>query len=515
MSGKETTKEFWKRTPLNTLMNIIRTLVMSVVGIFLVPYYIDNLGLSAYGIIPLATTITSYVMIVSDSLTTACARYTVLSIHNDDHVSETINTAFFGILRGCIILIPVIIAISILAPTVFNIDENGAAEVQIMFFLILLSSLIIASTSSLLSVFNAFNKLYLIYLARMGNTIIQVGLIFLMFTAGTPSLIEVGASYLIASVAYLSIIIALAKRCYPPLKIKHRDYNKTIFKQMGTLGIWSVIFKFGNMLYIQASLVLINIFLGSEAGGGFAIISSLISMVHTACFSVTTSFEPLVFNDYAKDNLDELKRILKCGIKFIAIIFALPVAFIIVLSPEIITAWVGQQYTYLAILASIAMISDVIYCCNTVLESVPVAFARVKTIAILTLTFGMCNVVSATIALAIGCNLNTIMWIWLFWTIVFTCASMMYSECLLKTKRFFLLKPAVLGTILSFILAFIIKTVTDIIPIPGNWFALIPAIFIMMALYLPFGFMLMSKNEKTMIASIMPNVIKKIITKFI
>lgn len=516
MSNGETSREFWKRTPLNTVVNVVRTLVMSLAGILLVPYYIDNLGLSAYGIIPLATTMTSYVMVVSDSLGTACTRYSVLAIHQNNNVSKTLNTAFFGIVRGCAVLIPVVILLSLLTPVIFNIEGNNATDVQVMFLLILISSLIIASVSSLISIFNAFNKLYLLYIARTFNTVIQVGLIVLLFSMGTPSLLEVGISYLLASVLYFAMIFVLAKRCYPPLKIKRHEFDMDVFKKMGTLGIWSVISKFGSMLYIQASLVLINMFLGSEAGGGFAIVTSLISMVHTACWSITTSFEPLIFNDYAKNNIEELKAILRCGIKFISILFALPVAFIIVLSPEIITAWVGKDYVYLSTLVSIAMISDVIYCASTVLQGVPVAFVRMKPIAVITLVFGLANIITAVFALTVmDGDMKTVMWIWLFWTIIYTSATVFYNESILETKKFYLMKPIILGTGLSFVIAALIRLLTEIIAVAGSWFVLIPLAALMLAAYIPVMFAMMNKNEKQMVLSIMPDVLKKKLSRFV
>ena len=99
-------RSFWARTPLNAAMNITRTVVMALIGVFLVPFYIDNLGLATYGIIPLATTMTSYVMIIADSLESACSRYSTLAINRSSDASKELSTGFFGILRTCIVLIP-------------------------------------------------------------------------------------------------------------------------------------------------------------------------------------------------------------------------------------------------------------------------------------------------------------------------------------------------------------------------------------------------------------------------
>ena len=61
--------------PRNLAANIAYFLVNIVIGILLVPYFIDTLGVAAYGLIPLATSITGYVAIVVQSLNTAVTRF--------------------------------------------------------------------------------------------------------------------------------------------------------------------------------------------------------------------------------------------------------------------------------------------------------------------------------------------------------------------------------------------------------------------------------------------------------
>ena len=47
----------------NLIANSLFFVTSLLIGILIVPYYIHTLGLAAYGIIPLATSLTSYVML--------------------------------------------------------------------------------------------------------------------------------------------------------------------------------------------------------------------------------------------------------------------------------------------------------------------------------------------------------------------------------------------------------------------------------------------------------------------
>jgi hypothetical protein len=57
----ETNQRFAVQFPRNLAANIAYFLVNIVIGVLLVPYFIDTLGVAAYGLIPLATSITGYV----------------------------------------------------------------------------------------------------------------------------------------------------------------------------------------------------------------------------------------------------------------------------------------------------------------------------------------------------------------------------------------------------------------------------------------------------------------------
>jgi membrane protein EpsK len=76
----ETNQRFAVQFPRNLAANIAYFLVNIVIGVLLVPYFIDTLGVAAYGLIPLATSITGYVAIVVQSLNTAVFRFLTVDL---------------------------------------------------------------------------------------------------------------------------------------------------------------------------------------------------------------------------------------------------------------------------------------------------------------------------------------------------------------------------------------------------------------------------------------------------
>ena len=84
MAEKESEKKFFSKVSLNMVTNVTRVVVMALVGFLMVPYYIDQFGIATYAILPLATSITSYVLVASESLADSFTRYMIMAIHKGD-----------------------------------------------------------------------------------------------------------------------------------------------------------------------------------------------------------------------------------------------------------------------------------------------------------------------------------------------------------------------------------------------------------------------------------------------
>ena len=202
MTDKESEKKFFSKVSLNMVTNVTRVVVMALVGFLMVPYYIDQFGLATYAILPLATSITTYVLVASESLADSFTRFMILAIHKGDRdgINETYSSSVIGMVRIILILMPIVIIISILSPYLFSIDGNAYSDVQIMFLLVLVASLMVSFTTCLDSVYMAYNYLYVLYSIRIVHCVIQVVFVIAFFIIEGPSLVLLGVSYMLAAV---------------------------------------------------------------------------------------------------------------------------------------------------------------------------------------------------------------------------------------------------------------------------------------------------------------------------
>lgn len=339
-----------KRAIPNVLLNFLPFILTALVGLFMVPFFIGKLGIVAYSVVPLALSMTGYVTLISDAISNSIGRYLAVAIQRNDQedAEKVYSTAFFGLLKIAIAAIPVITVLSLLSPTLFNITWSDPLRVQI-FFLTILGSVIVISWSSLfLMVLFASNRLDLVGIVKSINIIFQFGMIVLLLSYRTPDVIYIGISYLLASFVFMFLGWFFMKRVQPGLKVRRSCYDRDYFKDMGSLGGWTLVNNLGNLLFIQMSLIMVNLLYGSEFGGYFGIVVSIVTMVISSTVIFSEVFAPPIYHFYSSGDRARMNAVSKFSVKATGIVLGFPLAFVFVFIGDILTAWVGPQFLFLS-----------------------------------------------------------------------------------------------------------------------------------------------------------------------
>ena len=221
---------FSKRFSTNLISNIIYFILNLIIGLALAPFFLDTLGPSAYGLIPLATSVSSYVTLLISSVNSSVSRFLTIDLQKGDidAANKTFNTALFGTLAIVLILLPISLLIAFLAPTFFSIGDVAATDVIWLFALVFISVLIRTWSSTFMVPLFAHNRLDLRNYVEISNLVVQVGLIVLFFAVFGPSLVLVGAAYVIAAVFSRILAGIYARKVSPYLKIQ---ISKFLFRR--------------------------------------------------------------------------------------------------------------------------------------------------------------------------------------------------------------------------------------------------------------------------------------------
>ena len=406
MAEKESEKKFFSKVSLNMVTNVTRVVVMALVGFLMVPYYIDQFGIATYAILPLATSITSYVLVASESLADSFTRFMIIAIHKGDRegINRTYSTSVIGMVRIILILLPVVILLSILSPYIFSIGNDSRFEVQMLFFLVLVASLMVSFTTSLDSVYMAHNYLYRLYSIRIVHCLIQVVFVIAFFICFGPSLTLLGISYILASVILVVWLLLGIKRIDPEIKISLGLFDKVLLKDMSNLGIWTVVTRLGYILFIQTSQIVVNVYLGSQVQGEFSVIVNIISMIATTCTAFVAVGVPLLYKHYNNDDMKMLINTLDLFTRFIGMILTFPIAYLFIFAPQVLTAWLGdtitsEAYDSIKLMLMVMIPLCVARCSMDILPSVAIMYKDAKTMGLGTIGLGILNVILAVIFL--------------------------------------------------------------------------------------------------------------------
>src|SRR6478672_7338267 len=86
------------RFTVNLFANVGSLGLSMLVGVWYVPFLVGHLGVAAYGLIPLASTLTSYMSLITLGLNSAVGRSLTIALEREDHAqaNRIFNTSLWG-----------------------------------------------------------------------------------------------------------------------------------------------------------------------------------------------------------------------------------------------------------------------------------------------------------------------------------------------------------------------------------------------------------------------------------
>lgn len=383
----------WQFTK-NLSVNVINFIVNVLLGLILTPFIISNLGLGLYGVIQIAISLSTYMGIISSSLNQANNRYISLYLTNNNNAAanSVITTTLLIYLFLFIFLLPVLIYFSLNASSIFNVQYIKVSSVTLLFIFITISFLLIMLTSVFVSPAYAKNRLDVVQLVNIVRNVLKLVLIVLLvlFVSKTPAII--GFSHLLAGIISLGLAVFFFFRYMPFYRFRFLDFKKEYVKDLISLSSWTLVNALGLLLFRQTDIIVVNLFLGADSSGRFAILVQIYSvLIHIATvFSVV--FSPIIFLKYSQGKYDELKDLINRAIKFTGFLVAFASSLVIIFAKEILVFWVGSSYLDLVIYLQLMILPFTITQATRPLMALNTAYNRVKIPGLLNLLFGLLHI---------------------------------------------------------------------------------------------------------------------------
>ena len=242
-----------------------------VIGIWLPPFLINELGVDAYGLIPVSMSLTSVMLIITISINGTLSRF--LSIDFEDgnlKANKTFNTAFYSMTALVLLLLPLAIFFSFNSEKFLNIPDRLIKDSNWLFFTVLMAFLLNAFSSLFNSIAFVKNRIDLRNSAVIITRIATLAILVLFFNLGIIKIQVFGIATLVATIFGFFYSLYIFKTLSPELEINFHYFDKEQLKEISTLGFWLIVNQIGVLFFLQSDIIIINYFKGAELSGIYA-----------------------------------------------------------------------------------------------------------------------------------------------------------------------------------------------------------------------------------------------------
>lgn len=386
-----------RRFSINVMSNVSVYMVNLVIGLWFTPYLIRNLGVAAYGLIPLATSITSYLTLITLSINGAVGRFLTIEIqnHNFREANKIFNTAFAGLSTIAVVSLPILIGMVMMVPYVFNIPNGNETSSKILFLLVFLSFFVTEVDTCFAVSSWAKSRFDLRNIVVISSNIVRVLIIVVFFTFLEPSVAYIGAGMLLATLTGLVGDYILWRLLTPELSISPSQFDWGRIRELFGMGGWVVINHIGSLLFLNIDLIVVNIILGAKTAGEYGSILLFSALLRGIAGAVAGVLYPTIIAKYAQHDLDSVTLISSRAVHLMVFAVGLPVGLLCGLGGPFLKLWLGPGFGRLWPLLILMVCHLPLNLAVTPLFGIQMAQNKVKIPGIMTLIMGLGNLLLA------------------------------------------------------------------------------------------------------------------------
>jgi membrane protein EpsK len=378
---------------INLFANVANFILSILVGLWLTPYLIRHLGVAAFGLVPLAVTVTSYLGLFTTGLNSAVGRFIIMASDRNDHneANRIFNTSFWGTAAMLLILLGPSVWLSAQASLFFNVPA-GYEDQFVWLFLCTIGVFFLTTLASPFGIATyCHNRFDLSNAVSIAGTFVKVSAILLLFNLYVPKVWHVGLAMLVSTVAGLALSVIVWRYLMPTLKVQRSAFSRQALRQLTGMGGWIVINQIGALLFLSIDLVVVNKMLGSEACGKYGAVMLWSTMLRSLAGVMAVVFGPTIISLYGRKDTPGLVAYSRKAIKFVGLMIALPIGLICGFAQPLLRIWLGPAFGPLAPLMVLMSIHLCVNLAVSPLFNIQVAANHVRLPGILTCVMGVGN----------------------------------------------------------------------------------------------------------------------------
>ena len=386
----------------NLISNILSLATNILVGILYTPYLVKELGVTAYGIIPLSLLLNQYINILANSLTRAVTRFYSVEYKKGDFAKASTffssSIIFTGVLAA--VLIPICCIPIYYIDRLFDIPSDLVTQAKELFILSIISFFASIITNCVNITIFADNRLDLINYVKISRNITKLAFNIVLFVIFSPSLIWVGVSYLLSEIVSVLLSVFSYKATKPcEISFSLRHFELSVVRPIFSMITWVALISFADTFIYKIDSVLITNYFGLDKTGMLGSMSEFGSYCISIASVIGSLFGPLVLIAYSENRHNEVKRLTLHGGYVVGLLTCLMCGVAIGSSKNILTLWltpdIAEYNTWMIIKLVVIPFTTV----GGIYATVYNYWNRVKTPAIVSVLISICYVILSVILL--------------------------------------------------------------------------------------------------------------------
>ena len=331
----------------NVLFNWLGTIANMAVGFFLSPFILHRLGDVAFGVFVLANSVVAYLGLLDLGMQSSVLRFVSKGHTKGDHegASEAISAALWVRLQVSALALLLSAGIALVFPHIFKVPADLANDARKAILLIGVVTAISMSVGVVGGVISALNRYDLQNYVNLTQTAIRVvGVVFVLRSG--HGIVGIALSELVATVVGNVLLVWIARRLYPELRIQLKKPKRETLKQIWSYSFYAFLTTIAVQLVYQTDNLVVGAFVSASAVTFFAIANNLCRYATQIVSSMGGTFVPAASTYEAAGDSASLLMLYKNGTRA-TLMISLPILItFIVRGPTFIGLWMGPEYAH-------------------------------------------------------------------------------------------------------------------------------------------------------------------------
>lgn len=364
----------------NSFYLILRTIVVSLIGLFTVREVLNLLGVELYGLFNLVFGIAALFAFINGAMVSSTQRYLAYSIGKKDEQKLTEvwqSSLLLHLIVAVLVSVLMLLSKNIIIYDVLTIQTQYLKTANFIFYLSIVSIFISIFQTPFGALILAYEKMSFYAGMSLYDAISKLAIVYSLYQV-TGSILEKYAMLYVLSGFTSFLVYGL----YCHRKLKRRASltitNVPLLKELFVYSSWNIFGNFAVVAQTQGVNVLLNIFFGVVVNSSYALTSTITGVIGGLINSVTTAINPQIYKSYAEQDFARNNLLINTGSKYSFFLCLIIIAPFMLHTTQLLSLWLYDIPNYLSDFVKVSLLIVLINCLSGTLMTGVQATGKIK-----------------------------------------------------------------------------------------------------------------------------------------